>query len=241
MLTIVCHKWKRAGYRSHFKAEHVNTLYKMIQKHTTLDFQMVCFTDEPKGIICDTRPGLKEFTRIPSPMANKKNPSCFRRLPIYKKSMGEYLGATRIVQIDIDVVITGNIDNILDRKEDFIIWGDTARSTPYNGSLVNMIPGARERVYTEFDPQTSIRKIQKSGFIGSDQAWVGVVLGPNEAKYTEKDGVYSFRNYFQMNRPERTKLPHDAKIVVFHGNIDPWNTKIYQKYPWVEEHYANVS
>lgn len=240
MYVIVCHKWSRAGYRSHFKAEHVNKLERMLQKHTTLDFKLVCFTDDPKGINCETHPSFTEFAKIPSPMANKKNPACFRRLSIFKKSMGEFLGASRIIQMDLDVVITNNIDHILDRKEDFIMWGDTAKSTPYNGSLLNMVPGARECVYNEFDPDTSIQRIRQSGFIGSDQAWIGVCLGQNEAKFSSKDGVYSFRNHFELNKPPRKELPSNACMVIFHGNRDPWHTQLYNTYSWIKEHYEKI-
>ncbi|HIG37520.1 MAG TPA: glycosyltransferase, partial [Oceanospirillaceae bacterium] len=36
-----------------YSADYVNRLYAMVSRHLSLDFNMVCFTDDPTGIIPD--------------------------------------------------------------------------------------------------------------------------------------------------------------------------------------------
>ena len=42
---IFCMKWG-----SLYGPEYVNTLYSMVERNLTLDFKMVCFTDDETGI-----------------------------------------------------------------------------------------------------------------------------------------------------------------------------------------------
>jgi hypothetical protein len=59
-------------------------------------------------------------------------------------------------------------------------------------------------------------------------------LGKGEAKWTRKDGVYSFRN--EIAKRGGT-IPPGTRVVFFHGAHDPWESSIQQRYPWVKAHY----
>jgi hypothetical protein len=100
--------------------------------------------------------------------------------------------------------------------------------------MVLMDAGARSQVYDTFDPVESPKKGRALGYIGSDQAWVGACLGPNEKKWTARDGVYSYRNEIA---PKGGVLPHNARIVIFHGHVDPWQSATKTRHKWVREHY----
>ena len=54
-MIFVCWKWKTPGYRSQFTAEHVNILYRMIQRNYQNDFELCCITDDSEGINKDIR------------------------------------------------------------------------------------------------------------------------------------------------------------------------------------------
>ena len=43
---IICMKWG-----DKYGPEYVNRLYNMVSRHLTLDFQMVCLTDDSSGIV----------------------------------------------------------------------------------------------------------------------------------------------------------------------------------------------
>jgi hypothetical protein len=147
--------------------------------------------------------------------------------------MRDILGG-RFVSVDLDCVITGDITSLWSREEDFVIWGDQVKGTYYNGSMWMMNAGARRYVWDDFDPIESPKLAAKAGHYGSDQAWMSYRLGPHQPTWTRKDGVYAFRTDIRRNHG---KLPSDARIVFFQGNIDPWNPIAKRLSPWIEEHY----
>jgi hypothetical protein len=234
-LTFVCWKWKpMVGYRSKFSPDTVNVLFNMLSRHYLKPFELVCVTDDPGGI--DPRVRIiklwSDYANIPSPHRGL-NPSCYRRLKMFSRGAGELFGP-RICSIDLDVVICREITSLFETDIDFKMYGDTARGTPYNGSLIYHKAGARPQLWEKFDPYTSPALGLQLKYIGSDQAWIGACLGPHEAKFTKADGVYSYRNQIM---PAGGVLPPTAKIVIMHGHVDPWDVHIQRKHKWIAEHY----
>jgi hypothetical protein len=233
--TIVTFKWKSPpGYRSTFEGVHVNTLASMVRRHYAKPHRFLCITDDPTGIDekIETMPLWKDHSKLPSPHS-LRFPSCYRRLKIFSAEAKELIGE-RIIQLDLDTVITDDVSPLFDREEDFIAWGDTNRAGGYNGSLLILRAGTRTKVWDTFHPIQSPQISTRAGAIGSDQGWISVCLGKDaEAKFTEKDGVYSYRNYIE---PRKGRLPGNARMVMFHGRVDPWSKEA-QKLDWVREHY----
>ena len=62
------------------------------------------------------------------------------------------------------------------------------------------------------------------------------MLGPGEAEFTPEQGVLSYRRHIV---PNGGRLPAGARIVNFHGVVDPWSPAA-QALPWVQEHYGVV-
>lgn len=235
MLDVICWKWKPAGqYRSTFGPETVNTLRRMVARHYSKPHRFSCITDDPHGIDPDVRiiPLWDDLAKVPSPYG-AGHPSCYRRLKAFSTEAANIIGP-RFVSLDLDCVITGDMSPVWDRPDDFVIWGDTARGTPYNGSMFLMTAGARRQVWEKFDQVQSPKLGRMMNYIGSDQAWIGACLGPNEKKWTRRDGVYSYRNEI---RNRGGGIPIDARIVFFHGAFDPWMPQIQSRHPWVLRHY----
>lgn len=234
-LVVVCFKWRAAPqYRSKFTSEHVNVLQRMVARHLKLPHRFLCVTDDPAGLEC------KPIRLWPEPQVHgipPERPNCYRRLRLFAADAEKIVGGDRILSIDLDTVICDDITPLVDRPEPFVIWGDTARGTPYNGSMWLLTAGARRQVWDCFDPIASPRAGKRMGYIGSDQAWIGACLGTGEPKWTARDGVYSFRNQIQPPKGKGT-LPDGARIVFFHGAHDPWGADVQAKYPWVKEHWA---
>lgn len=236
MLRFVCWKWQSVRkYRTKFTAQHVNTLRNMIERHYHADFEVVCITDDKRGIDPRVRvvPLWNDFADLPSPHG-ASSPACYRRLRAFSPEMVHVIGP-RFVSIDLDMVVVGDITPLFDRPEDFVIWASPIRTTPYNGGLWMMNAGARPQVFTRFNPYTSPKEARKAGFNGSDQAWISYVLGPDEATWQpERDGVYAFRTDI---RNRDWKLPANARIISFHGSEDPWDVHARERAPWINEHY----
>lgn len=233
MLSVVCWKWHTPGYRSKFGPETVNVLRSMVARHYPDPHEFVCITDDSKGLDSGIRviPLWDDLARIRNPM--RRGPSCYRRLKAFSAEAAELIGP-RFVSLDLDCVITGDLRPLWNRPEDFVIWGDTAKGTPYNGSMFLLRAGTRRKVWDDFHPARSPLIGRKLGYIGSDQAWIGACLGKHEAKWTAADGVYSFRNQIQKNGGA---LPPNARAVMFHGRHDPWCPAVQSKHPWIVEHW----
>jgi len=235
MLSVICWKWAApAGYRSTFGPQTVNVLRRMVARHYPHPHRFLCVTNDPKGLDPEVLvvPDRQDFAHLLSPHGGG-NPSCYRRLRAFAPDAGAVFGP-RFVSLDLDCVITGDLSPIWNRPEEFVIWGDTAPRTRYNGSMFLLTAGARSRVWTAFDPRTSPRAAMRAGNFGSDQAWLSYCLGPGEARWTKADGVYSYRNEIA---PRGGILPRDARIVFFHGKYDPWHRQVRQ-IGWVREAYC---
>lgn len=227
MLTVVTWLWKSTGWRKGYNAGHVNALQNMIKANLTIPHRFVCVTDMPKGINCQTIV-LWDDPKVPGIPAHK--PNCYKRLLAFSQEIEQVFGK-RFISFDLDVVIRGNIDDIIGREGDFRILKGAA--SPYNGSMWMMDTGARKEIWEEFDPLMSPEQARKakmpSGkhYYGSDQAWISYRL-KDEKTWSEKDGVYQYWNGLHKTAP---KLPSNAKIIFFNGAINPWDNQIKRKCP----------
>lgn len=233
MLSVVCWKWKAPnGYRSTFGPEAVNTLFRMVDRHYPKPHRKICVTDDARGIApgIEIVPLWNDLSSVQNPHGSHQ-PSCYRRLKAFSVEARDWFGE-RFVSLDLDCVITGDLAPLWDRTEDFIIWGDTNRHSWYNGSMWMMTAGARRQVWEQFDPRKSPQRAKAAGRFGSDQGWISYILGPGEAMWGCRDGVYSYRVHVEP----LGQLPEGARIVMFHGKHDPWAWRA-QGTPWVREHY----
>lgn len=238
MLDIVTFKWKpKEWYRSTFTGVHVNNLAAMIRRDYQKPHRFSCITDDPTGIDeskVRIIPLWDDFKNVPSAYGGR-NPSCYRRLKLFSPKMKEIIGE-RFVSMDLDMVTTGDLIPIFDRREDIVLI-KSATPPPryrYNGSMLLMTAGVRQFIWDEFDPIKSPRETKLKQFFGSDQAWLSMKLKKDEAMWDQSDGVYSYRMHLF---PKGSKLPENAKVVAFHGEHDPWGAHA-QQIDWVRRFYG---
>jgi hypothetical protein len=91
--------------------------------------------------------------------------------------------------------------------------------------------GARPQVYEQFNPEAAVEAGKK--FLGSDQAWISQVLGPDEATWGPADGVYWYGS-------SDARLPTDCRVMFFVGKVKPWELALGNKDCWVAEHYRAI-
>ena len=204
----------------------------MLEKHLTLPHKVICFTDDPTDIICETQP-------IPASQLLKYG-RCWHRLWLFSTEAAQ-LG-TRLVSMDLDTVIVDNINTIVNRTEPFVIWRGSYPNIAYCGSIWALDAGAFPWVWEQFDPTLLIRDMPRGGSythpacraaghtIGSDQTWMALKL-PQAATWTFADGVLSYR------LEARGSLPPGARIVNFHGLEDPSLVSCQRESPWIVEHW----
>ena len=235
-MKILTFKWRPANeYRTEFTAQAVNTLSNMLKRNidTGFDYEFICVTDNKDGIDQEIR--TMPLWKNPAPAHGDVNkPNCFYRLRTFAEDFKHFVGP-RFMWLDLDCIITGNITPLLERPEDFIINRATNMRNYYNGSMVMMNTGSRKEVWDKFNAHTSPNVAKAKGFVGSDQAWISNVLGPDEARFTNADGVYSYQG--DVMTDHSGNLPKNAKIVFFQGRANPWDTDVQAVHSWVREHY----
>jgi hypothetical protein len=234
--TVVCYRWRSADGIARFSVEAVNTLRRMVARHYPRPHRFVCVTDDATGLArgIEIVPLWRDFASLPSPHG-PKFPSCYRRLRAFSPEIATLFGP-RFVSLDLDCVITGDLQPLWDRAEPLVIWKDTHPRARYNASMLLLSAGARPQVWRRFDPAVSPAETLASGTCnGSDQGWISYCLGPGEATWTSADGVYSFKNEIYKKRPASV-LPENARIVLFHGTVKPWSA-LAQQFRWVRQHY----
>ncbi len=239
MLNVVTWLWRDRGYRSTFTPAHVHTLYRMVARHYSHPFQPVCVTDDPTGLdpAIRTVPLWSDHRGLPSPHGGG-NPGCYERLRAFAPDVGDTLGP-RLVSIDLDAVIVGNLEPLWQRPDPFVIWhlpvlATARRQSLFNGSMWLLETGAAAEVWTRFTGQASAREAYRAGCDGNDQGWMQYVLGPHTPGWTHRDGVYSFK--FEILKRHGGQLPANARVVFFHGKPDPWDAEA-QRLAWVREAY----
>lgn len=158
---------------------------------------------------------------------------CFARLrafdPEWQRAQGLRYG-DKIVCMDLDLIITGSLDDLFDRDEPFtILQGvNSANPCPFNGSLWMLEVGYRPDVWHEFSPELAA-KVPYYEF-PDDQAWLADMI-PEAGSFGPEDGVYAFQ---KKGWPKGEALPKNARIVAFPGWRDPSQ---YVRLDWVQEHW----
>jgi hypothetical protein len=234
MLTVVCWKWEQRGGRAKFDHTHVNTLYNMVARFYTEPFELVCFTDNPRGIREPIRcvPLPNFHTNIQNPLG-REYPSCYRRLALFGPDLQRYV-SDRFVSVDLDCVIVGDLTPIWSREEDIVFWESPLRAPDYNGSMWMAKKGAHPELYDEFHPFETPKKTLLAKKLGSDQGWFSYRLPAKPVWTSSCDGVYAWNPQIKHRG---YRLPPNARIVFFPGNCQPWDRAAQERAGWVREYY----
>lgn len=241
---IILWKWHDPTYRVRYGPEIINAVVAMLDRHTMLPCRVLCITDDPAGVECETAPLWDDLADIPNPSGgpNPKGiahmPSCFRRLKLFDPETQKDLGIgknDRIVSLDADVCIVNDPSPLWVREGSFV--GYSSRGTVHrrvvNGTMFMFTAGHHSELWTEFDPAVSPKETKGMGFFGSDQGWLSRHMAGRFPCWTDRDGMLS---YSRDVRPHRV-LPRHGRIVGFHGKRKPWHGHVHNESPWVAQHW----
>ena len=221
-----------------YSADYVNKLYNGVKRHCTLDFEMICLTDDPQGINDDIK-----ILRLPGGISGWWcKPYMFSKdLPL--KGV--------VLYIDLDVVIASNIDKLFTYEpnrwctlRDFT---RVMRTTwqKYNSSIVRYRVGELDFVWTEY--QKNRISIEKR--LHGDQDWLYEVTHKNKAAMlypdnwvqswkweVRKDRTFAnggIRGSRRLRTIELCKPKEECCVCVFHGDPNPENCLD----PWVVDNW----
>jgi len=157
------------------------------------------------------------------------------RMQLFDTAWQEELGiikGNRIVSMDIDTVVTGQLDVLFNRPEPFtILQGiNTTNPNPFNGSLWTVQAGYRPDAWTDFTLE-AFAKLSHHQAKPSEQDWMFHKF-PDAAAWGPQDGVYGFKKRGWVGGMEGA-LPDNAVLVTFPGR-DPAK---YVEVPWIKKYW----
>jgi lipopolysaccharide biosynthesis glycosyltransferase len=202
-LAIVCWLWK--GWRPVYTPEHVQILQTRL---------LECAPDHTFFCITDTViPGVNTvpLPEIPWMKHHHGIPSSYYKLFAFSEA-AQSLGS-RILSIDLDVLILDDISLLIGNDDYKVMKG---HSCPYNTSMFHVKPGKWSWIWDELSELSG-----KRGY-GSDQAHVAHYL-PDKPVWTHHDGIHQYTTL-------PGKLPEDAKMLFFAGEVKPWNSEYKEMY-----------
>lgn len=138
----------------------------------------------------------------------------------------------RIVNIDVDCVVTDTVDPLFDRDDEFTIMQgfNTTNPCPFNGSLWMFRAGERHDVWDDFGPDAHAKYNVPIHAIADDQGWLHHKF-PFAKAYTPEVGVYCFKKRTWPTGD--MSLPKGARIVAFPGR----KPEQYPGLEWVQRHW----
>lgn len=242
MLTIVTFKWEPikgqiesiptqvGASKVNYGEEHVRRHYNMIKRNLNIPFHYL--------LITDNKIDFPEIEQLDLWETHRKLGGCYHRLFTFSNEFRKYVG-DRFVQMDLDMIITGDITPILSRSEDFVYYkmkGSDGTGWRMNNGMYMMTTGARSFVWESFNENPRMAMSKRVGN-GTDQGVTNSMLDlENEAHWTQGDMIYDMRqDFIEKNR---VGLPENCRIVMWPGPRDAIQQPAWaEKYPWISEHY----
>ena len=177
-----------------YGVKYVNRLASMVARHTTRPYSFLCFTDLPAA------PGL-DANSVPLTY----------NLPGWWNKIMLLAPTVRTVYLDLDVVITGNIDFLFDYQGPFCIWKDPW-GDKFNSSVMSIGPGFGAEIQTNFMANSD--EIMKT-FYGDQEYISSIVKHADTWQDVAPGKVKSYK------ADKLQDGPGEAAVSVFHGNPKP--------------------
>lgn len=204
MKNIVCvlktGGWNNRNMRVEYKPEHVQWLARMVKRHVHIDHRFVCLSD----VAVD---GVETI-----PLRDE--------LPGWWSKMCLFREFDQAFYLDLDTVITGNIDHMVSHSHDFTVLRNFS-STDKSRIGSGLMAWGRDLsgLYNEFmrDPQRHMRECVTSEMWG-DQGFIQAHYAGHMDRFQDlfPGQVVSFKTDLHRGDPRR-----DNRIVCFHGKPKP--------------------
>lgn len=215
-----------------YTADDVRLLQRMVARHLTVPHEFAVITDRPALFAHDA-----DIVAVPIDWTTHVPGTCYVRLMTFHPMGAEMIG-DRVLQVDLDTVIVGNLDHLARRAEDLVLWRNPAlhparpgRSL-YNTSLLLHRCGtwpALWQCFLDHDKRVPAK---------DDQWYLSDALGPDVPCFDGRhDGVYRLARADTPGSGVDGVLPDNACVVTFPGSEGkPWDPGILAANPWIAEH-----
>lgn len=224
---ILCYRWGTL-----YSIDYVTRLYAMVKRNLSVPFTFHCVTDD--------------VTSVPAPIVAHELQDhgidgIWRKLMTFQR---DYLGleGEYLVSFDIDVVITGSLDFLLERPEEtFIIaknWGRKAGGARASGSVYRLKVGSHAEIWENFiaNPGDAVDNFHGKNRLIGEQNWLNAHF--KEFTHFPDGKVVSFKRHCKAKGHSllggwgdrfglttacigKATPPESASVVSFHGDPLP--------------------
>jgi hypothetical protein len=218
---VVCIKWGEK-----YPAYYVNRLYWGVARFLKRPFRFLCFTDRGEGIVPEVEvhplpvePFEAAMQRL---MTEPKRKGAWRKISLFRPGLAGMQGT--VLGFDIDVCITGPLDDLFDympgkmcmRQE----WREARRGLPGgHGSVFRYEPARHGFLYEEFaaDPFGAAERAKYS-----EQKYTSMTAqAHDDFAFFPPHWIASFKRnaipWPPLNRWIAPRLPEDTRVMCFHG------------------------
>lgn len=223
--------------------EYVNRLHAMVNRNLSYPFKMVCFTDDDTGIIpevqCFPIPAMELPGGLPERM--------WKKLSTLKEDLYGLKGTALF--LDLDIVIVASLDCFFDYEGEFLIikdykkqWRITGNSSVYRFEI-----GQHGYVFDDFLQNfEEIRKRHRN----EQEYLTQAIYDKGKLTYWPTEWCPSYKydcvSRFPLAFWVKPHIPKGAKIIIFHGEINPhkavkggWGKwyRYVRPAPWVADYW----
>ncbi len=220
-VNIMCIKWGTL-----FGPEYVNRLYSGVRRNLSRPVRFICMTEHADGLHPDIEVLDLPVEPFAEPMAQAlavaNRQGAMRKVSLFKPGLVPDLDGP-VLGFDLDVVITGSLDEIVDLAPGTIAmrhdWTEARKGRPTgHGSVFRFDPAIHTYLYQDLAANT-YKEVEKAR--GSEQRYTShKAMDNDQFTYIPGDWVVSFKydcNPFPGNYWRPPALPAAAKVVCFHG------------------------
>lgn len=192
--------------------KYINNLYEGCWKWTTIDFDFVCFTNEEL-------PGIYEGIQL-RPFKLLTSKGVLPRMYMFSEFSG--LFGQQVLSLDLDVLITGSLDSILNYRGTFCTRKSWTRGeeTLIDGDIMSFTAGKMNESLFWKPLEEDIKKVEDISGGGRERFWVRYVMRNWEVD-TWQDilpgQVLSYKHHVKGQKD----VPTNARIVSCHGHPRP--------------------
>lgn len=229
-----------------YGAEYVNRLYAGVARNLKRSFRFICMTDDASGL-------RSEVEAYPLPdMHQPKNATNtrWRKLMVFQRELFDLEGTALF--LDLDVAIVGPLDDFFDEPGSFPIIRDDWLGPPKplrwlwpkraqrlsrigNTSVFRFRLGAHAGMLDVFhaDPEGAVAEQPN----GRQQEFVTeMIYRAGELSYWPRSWCVGFKyqcvRIWPLNYWLKPRLPRDARVVVFAGNLKPSDAVVGGWHAW---------
>lgn len=193
---IVCLK---AGPK--YGPEYVNRLWAGVATFLQLPYRFVCLTENRVGL-------REEIETLPLELGGLIG--WWHKIALFKPPGG--LENSRLVFLDLDTVIVGNINFLFDYQGPFAILRDFYRPNGYGSAVMSIAPGYGRGIWERFVEHPKLWMAEYPG----DQDWIRKCVEDADLWQELYPGkIVSYKVHCEKG------VSNDARIVCFHGEPKP--------------------